>query len=84
MNGSNDEGGPVGQEKINTDIVTLTRLLTEEQTKHKEATGDFTYVVRPHLIERSCRADFIVLLGCYAMPSNSPSNRSPTTSDEHR
>ena len=31
------------QEKINTDIVTLTRFLTEEQVKHKEATGDFTY-----------------------------------------
>lgn len=31
------------QEKINFDIVTLTRFLTEEQTKHKEATGDFTY-----------------------------------------
>lgn len=29
-------------EKINTHIVTLTRFLTEEQTKHKEATGDFT------------------------------------------
>lgn len=36
-------GGAVGQEQINTDIVTLTRFLTEEQTKHKEATGDFTY-----------------------------------------
>ncbi|KAF2137636.1 uncharacterized protein K452DRAFT_278298 [Aplosporella prunicola CBS 121167] len=34
--------GPVGQEKINTDIVTLTRFLTEEQAKVKEATGDFT------------------------------------------
>ncbi|ELR07932.1 Fructose-1,6-bisphosphatase [Pseudogymnoascus destructans] len=29
-------------EKINTDIVTLTRFLTEEQVKHSEATGDFT------------------------------------------
>jgi fructose-1,6-bisphosphatase I len=29
-------------EKVNTNIVTLTRFLTEEQTKHKEATGDFT------------------------------------------
>jgi len=34
--------GPGGTEKINTDIITLTRFLTEEQTKHKEATGDFT------------------------------------------
>lgn len=29
-------------EAINTDIITLTRFLTEEQAKHKEATGDFT------------------------------------------
>ncbi|KAF2765854.1 inositol phosphatase [Teratosphaeria nubilosa] len=34
--------GPAGEEKINTEIVTLTRYLNEEQTKHKEATGDFT------------------------------------------
>ncbi|RAL17528.1 fructose 1,6-bisphosphate 1-phosphatase [Aspergillus homomorphus CBS 101889] len=33
---------PVGQENINTDIVTLTRFLTEEQAKVPEATGDFT------------------------------------------
>lgn len=40
---SNGNGAPpVGQENINTDIITLTRLLTEEQTKHPEATGDFT------------------------------------------
>lgn len=32
----------MGAEKINTDIVTLTRFLTEEQAKHREATGDFT------------------------------------------
>ena len=42
MNGDNPP--PVGQEKINIDIITLTRFLTEEQHKHKEATGDFTYV----------------------------------------
>ena len=29
-------------EKVNTNIVTLTRFLTEEQVKIKEATGDFT------------------------------------------
>jgi hypothetical protein len=40
----NGEQPPVGTEAINTEIVTLTRFLTEEQTKHKEATGDFTYV----------------------------------------
>ncbi|KAL1995735.1 hypothetical protein VTN49DRAFT_601 [Thermomyces lanuginosus] len=35
-------GNGVGQENINTDIITLTRFLTEEQRKHPEATGDFT------------------------------------------
>ncbi|KAL1841869.1 hypothetical protein VTJ49DRAFT_6468 [Mycothermus thermophilus] len=29
-------------EKVNTKIITFTRFLTEEQTKHKEASGDFT------------------------------------------
>jgi len=43
MNG-NGGNGAVGGERINTDIVTLTRFLTEEQSKHKEATGDFTSV----------------------------------------
>lgn len=42
-NGSGGKGEKgVGTETINTDIVTLTRFLTEEQAKHKEATGDFT------------------------------------------
>lgn len=35
--------GMLEMEKINTSIVTLSRFLTEEQAKHKEATGDFTY-----------------------------------------
>ncbi|PWY87353.1 inositol phosphatase [Aspergillus sclerotioniger CBS 115572] len=43
MSGNGNGGAPpVGQEKINTDIVTLTRFLTEEQAKVPEATGDFT------------------------------------------
>merc|ERR1711939_910680 len=41
MSGSNNAGA-VQEEKINTDIIALTRWLTEEQHKHKEATGDFT------------------------------------------
>lgn len=40
----NGQSGAVGQENINTNIVTLTRYLNEEQTKYSEATGDFTYV----------------------------------------
>jgi hypothetical protein len=43
-NGNGNGDAPVAAPKINTDIVTLTRFLTEEQAKHKEATGDFTYV----------------------------------------
>lgn len=39
---TNGDGNDV--ETINTNIVTLTRFLTEEQAKVKEATGDFTYV----------------------------------------
>lgn len=41
-NGANGNEGGVMNETINTDIVTLTRFLTEEQRKHAEATGDFT------------------------------------------
>ncbi|KAI9040966.1 fructose 1,6-bisphosphate 1-phosphatase [Aspergillus affinis] len=42
MSNGNSGAPPVGQENINTDIVTLTRFLTEEQAKVPEATGDFT------------------------------------------
>lgn len=41
--GATDDSG-VMPEQINYNIVTLTRFLTEEQTKHSEATGDFTCV----------------------------------------
>lgn len=34
---------PASNEQVKTDIITLTRFLTEEQAKHREATGDFTY-----------------------------------------
>ncbi len=41
MAGLTSNEGPE-MEKVNTNIVTLTRFLTEEQVKIKEATGDFT------------------------------------------
>ena len=47
MGDQNGDVGAVGKESINTEIVTLTSFLNEEQTKHKEATGDFTYVQAP-------------------------------------
>jgi fructose-1,6-bisphosphatase I len=40
----NKNGNGPELEKVNVNITTLTRFLTEEQVKHPEATGDFTYV----------------------------------------
>ena len=73
---ADDEGGAMGQEKINPDIVTLTRFLTEEQTKYKTASGDFTYG-RPTPTPPTARADRPP--GSSATRSNSPSSRSRTT-----
>ncbi|KPM42559.1 Fructose-1,6-bisphosphatase [Neonectria ditissima] len=39
---TSNANGLQDSEQINTNIVTLTRFLTEEQAKHSEATGDFT------------------------------------------
>jgi hypothetical protein len=66
-------------EKVNTNIVTLTRFLTEEQAKHPEATGDFTYDAaylgfHDTELTTACSA-------CFAMLSSSLSSLSPTTSD---
>ena len=64
---NNGEVPPVAQEKVNTDIVTLTRFLTEEQTKHKEATGDFTYVI--HSSATSIRpCTMLILISKATMP----------------
>lgn len=63
---------PVGSENINTDIITLTRFLNEEQAKHKEATGDFTYVLG--LVElQHMDATHIQPTGCCAMRCSSRS-----------
>ena len=78
-------GSNVG-EKINTDIVTLTRFLTEEQSKHKEATGDFTYALQGTLlIFLPYSPGMCANLECVAssaMLSSSLSNLLPTTSAE--
>ena len=78
MNG-NGEPGPAGAEKINTDIVTLTRFLTEEQVKHKEATGDFTYVLDQALGDASSSSACPTVY--YAMRSNLHSKAYLTTSE---
>ncbi|KAI5922428.1 inositol phosphatase [Camillea tinctor] len=45
---------PAESSSVNTNIVTLTRFLTEEQAKHKEATGDFTLLC--HALQFSFKA----------------------------
>ena len=79
----NGETVPVAQEKINTDIVTLTRFLTEEQSKHKEATGDFTYafLCQYNSLDGSThpKTDSQLFTACYATRFNSPLSQSPTT-----
>ncbi|KAI0540297.1 fructose-1,6-bisphosphatase [Xylaria digitata] len=45
---------PSESTSVNTNIVTLTRFLTEEQTKHREATGDFTLLC--HALQFSFKA----------------------------
>lgn len=68
----NGQGGAVGKESINTEIITLTRFLNEEQTKHSEATGEFTYVKATSQTKRPLRHEH---LASSATPSNSPSSR---------
>jgi fructose-1,6-bisphosphatase I len=70
-------GGDQGStEHINTDIVTLTRFLTEEQSKHKEATGDFTYVILAlQLFVSSLSGRTNPDPDSFATPFSSPSNR---------
>ena len=72
MSQSNGETAPVGMENINTDIVTLTRFLNEEQTKHPEATGEFTHV---YFLAPSCLdLTHTYVVGSFAMLFNSPSS----------
>ncbi|KAI2627017.1 inositol phosphatase [Hypomontagnella submonticulosa] len=53
-NGNGSDVPPAETATINTNIVTLTRFLTEEQSKHKEATGDFTLLC--HALQFSFKA----------------------------
>lgn len=73
--------GNESNEKVNTDIITLTRFLTEEQSKHKEATGDFTYVSLQKY-KKSQANVFDPLPDFYAMPFNSHSRVLPTIFEE--
>ncbi len=72
---------PSSTEQVKTDIVTLTRFLTEEQAKHKEATGDFTYGLS-HILQ-SCGTSPTKLtnVASSSMPFNFPSSQSHTGFD---
>ncbi|KAL9124277.1 MAG: hypothetical protein Q9217_006377 [Psora testacea] len=73
---------PVAQEKINTDIVTLTRFLTEEQTKHKEATGDFTLLC--HALQFSFKSIAYYIRRATLINLTGLAGSSNTTGDEQK
>jgi hypothetical protein len=87
-NGANSASdAPTSSEQVKTDIITLTRFLTEEQAKHKEATGDFTSVVTLSYAIHHFLSGLMLIhsnpsnLAFSFMPYNSPSNPSPTGFD---
>ncbi|KAI9880449.1 MAG: Fructose-1,6-bisphosphatase [Pleopsidium flavum] len=81
-NGSNGETAPVANEKINTDIVTLTRFLTEEQGKHKEATGDFTLLC--HALQFSFKSIAYYIRRATLINLTGLAGSSNTTGDEQK
>jgi len=75
-------GGEPMTEKINTDIVTLTRFLTEEQTKHKEATGDFTLLC--HALQFSFKSIAYYIRRATLINLTGLAGSSNTTGDEQK
>jgi len=71
-----------GTEKINTDIVTLTRFLTEEQTKHHEATGDFTLLC--HALQFSFKSIAYYIRRATLINLTGLAGSSNTTGDEQK
>jgi len=83
MNGSGEgEAGPAGHEKINLDIVTLTRYLNEEQAKHKEATGDFTLLC--HALQFSFKSIAYYIRRASLINLSGLAGSSNTTGDEQK
>ncbi|KAI4215834.1 MAG: hypothetical protein LQ351_001822 [Letrouitia transgressa] len=78
----NGEPAAVAQEKINTDIVTLTRFLTEEQTKHKEATGEFTLLC--HALQFSFKSIAYYIRRATLINLTGLAGSSNTTGDEQK
>lgn len=76
-----DENGPI-PEQINTNIVTLTRFLTEEQTKHAEATGDFTLLM--HALQFSFKSIAYYIRRATLINLTGLAGSSNTTGDEQK
>ncbi|KKY35675.1 putative fructose-bisphosphatase [Diaporthe ampelina] len=76
-NGSGSEA-----ETINTNIVTLTRFLTEEQVKVKEATGDFTLLC--HALQFSFKSIAYYIRRATLVNLTGLAGSSNTTGDEQK
>lgn len=76
------EAGAVGQEKINTDIITLTRFLTEEQAKYKTASGDFTLLC--HALQFSFKSIAYYIRRATLINLTGLAGSSNTTGDEQK
>ncbi|KAM0464037.1 hypothetical protein ACHAO4_000763 [Trichoderma viride] len=69
-------------EKVNTHIITLTRFLTEEQIKHKEATGDFTLLC--HALQYSFKSIAYYIRRATLVNLTGLAGSSNTTGDEQK
>ncbi|KAG6019877.1 hypothetical protein E4U19_005173 [Claviceps sp. Clav32 group G5] len=69
-------------EKVNTNIVTLTRFLNEEQTKHKEASGDFTLLC--HALQYSFKSIAYYIRRATLINLTGLAGSSNTTGDEQK
>ncbi|CAH0029978.1 unnamed protein product [Clonostachys rhizophaga] len=68
--------------KVNTNIITLTRFLTEEQAKHKEATGDFTLLF--HALQFSFKSIAYYIRRATLVNLTGLAGSSNTTGDEQK
>ncbi|KAI9806057.1 MAG: Fructose-1,6-bisphosphatase [Piccolia ochrophora] len=73
---------PASAEKVNTDIVTLTRFLTEGQSSHREATGDFTLLC--HALQFSFKSIAYYIRRASLINLTGLAGSSNTTGDEQK
>lgn len=82
MSAQVQNGGSSEAETINTNIVTLTRFLTEEQVKIKEATGDFTLLC--HALQFSFKSIAYYIRRATLVNLTGLAGSSNTTGDEQK